>query len=1068
MFDFFLKILNMSVTASYVIIAILLIRLLLRKAPKRYSYALWSVAAFRLVCPVSFKSVFSLFSLAPFDMTAAQSQGNGALTYIPPSGQITTGIPYLNSTIIEGLQTNENSVIQSIPSLSMPQETNAGWINYENVISVLWIVGVFALLFWSVFSLIKLRNQLRTAVLYDGNVFQSEAVRSPFILGVFRPRIYIPYGLTDEQLGYVLAHERCHLRRLDHVIKPLAFFILTVHWFNPFVWLGFNLMVRDMEMSCDDVVLGRDATAKKAYSTTLLTIASNRRFPSPTPLAFGETGVKARIKNVLSFKKPALWVTVAAVIVVCVVILLCAADPKNGEPVDPFGKNYEVDGLLYDSPATSFSYTDTNMPAFTLTADNYLIEYESHSGDILFMGGMEEFTLTKENFDKLIRSSYNGVSGWLEDDVDAAELRRNNHMAWRLHVEDIGYYVLSQKNGDILLCKGYYDSEGETDPYSDDSSIHAVFRLTEAELYSGIDLAAQTGRAYVSSRCVYMNLFSSTIGNDSGCRYIFEEDGLRIEQRRIASIGGDGVSTIYVDTWLWRELPYTEEEWFGLFSSFSGGMKFPEGDCYQPLDDDRFLLNNNGELWLVELRDIGGSNSRTAVWSIYALVPEDEMGVAYWRHHIAVSMLPSYMEISFLMDYDSMSAMCTDGHFFDDEGQYQNAVAITGDSSLRWYPYGNEMGTVESSQIYFSFMRDEKMLCTGTLYIHGEKGEYSGETVYTVSLVSDYARLVQDGDVGAIHLYIPSETTIIGQRDTRTFEEVISPAIENAIVEHNDGENKDDPDSEFFYDLETLGYLVDGELTNDVNAIYYELPKDAVVYGVLYWSEISCTDDVLVGHTGAHIPVALSFELVDGKYELTEYWEPRDGSYYVPDILEKFPDSIENDALDIHQYTLLQIQRVYAKAVDRFKMDPYAAIERLVDMVYADGTLPPEEAVKEHSIEYRELKYYGKNTLLYAFNELWKREQAEADGYYDSGSADIDGIQQDGPMYTAYTHTALLEYIAREMSAEMGEPESYAEDGMSWFTAFRKRTESVRSHLGWNEFAERYPAGALLMEIIYG
>lgn len=324
----FLKLLNMSITAGYVIVAILLVRLLLRKAPKKYSYLLWSAAAFRLCCPVSFSSVFSLFRLKLFDMSSAQQTGGASLQYVPgqivsmAQPEVNVGIPAASAVINSALPTAEQATsISTLQSLTF-------------LASCLWIIGVFALLIWAAVSYVHLRFKMDTAVLLEGNVYQSEQVRSPFILGFVRPKICIPFGLDEDALRYVLAHERCHLRRLDHLVKPFAFLLLAVHWFNPLCWLAFYLMGKDMEMSCDEKVLSDKDNVCTDYSTVLLSFAANRRFPSPSPLAFGESGVKSRIKNALKWKKPKVWVTLLATILCVAAVAACAANPaqKNTAP----------------------------------------------------------------------------------------------------------------------------------------------------------------------------------------------------------------------------------------------------------------------------------------------------------------------------------------------------------------------------------------------------------------------------------------------------------------------------------------------------------------------------------------------------------------------------------------------------------------------------------------------------------------------------------------------------------------------------------------------------------------
>lgn len=315
---------DLSLTASIVILAVLLARLLLRRAPRVYSYALWAVVAFRLICPVSFSSQFSLLGL--LNAPVAES---GQVEYVPvdivhtENPAVDLLVPELSETINRQLPQGEEQLTAD------PLEAPAA------LLTEIWLVGVLVLLIWALCSCLSLRRKMRTAVLLEGNVFQSEHVRSPFILGLVRPRIFIPYGLDDSALRCVLAHERCHLKRGDHIVKVFSFALLAIHWFNPLCWLAFHLMNRDMEMSCDEKVLAGDPDCKTSYSTVLLSFAANRRFPAPCPLAFGETGAKSRIKNALKWKRPKVWVTILAALLCLAVTAACAADPVDADPNNP-------------------------------------------------------------------------------------------------------------------------------------------------------------------------------------------------------------------------------------------------------------------------------------------------------------------------------------------------------------------------------------------------------------------------------------------------------------------------------------------------------------------------------------------------------------------------------------------------------------------------------------------------------------------------------------------------------------------------------------------------------------
>ncbi|MFY9378161.1 MAG: M56 family metallopeptidase, partial [Peptococcia bacterium] len=309
--DLFITVVNMSITASCVAIGVILVRLLLKKAPKIFSYILWAPVLFRLVCPFSFNSEFSFFNLINLNA----KQGSGAYEFVPQNIGLMQ-MPAIQSSI-GGLDGAVNaSLPEAVPAASVnPMEI---WMT---VFSLIWVFCVIALFIYSIISYVKIKRKLQTATRVDGNVFETDAIGTAFVCGFIRPKIYVPANIGDANLSYILEHERTHIRRKDYLIKPLAFLALILHWFNPLMWLCFALMSRDMEMSCDESVLHRlGDSAKGGYSNSLLLLSVKRKgILAANPLAFGENHVKDRIKNVLNFKKPAFWVIVVAVAVVCAV-----------------------------------------------------------------------------------------------------------------------------------------------------------------------------------------------------------------------------------------------------------------------------------------------------------------------------------------------------------------------------------------------------------------------------------------------------------------------------------------------------------------------------------------------------------------------------------------------------------------------------------------------------------------------------------------------------------------------------------------------------------------------------
>lgn len=308
----FLQILNMSFTGSIVIILVLMVRLLLKKAPKVFSYGLWSVVLFRLICPFSFESIFSLLP------TKATPISEDILYMEVP--KIDTGITVINNAV--------NTVLPSATPYAGVNPIQI-WIFIG---SFIWILGIIVLLGHSLFTLLHLKKNLQNAKLYKDNIFISQNIKTAFVMGFFRPQIYLPTNLNDSEREYILLHERTHIKHFDHIIKLISFLVLCIHWFNPFVWVAFFVSSRDMEMACDEAVikqLGNDV--KKDYSSSLLTLTTGRRVVGGTPLAFGEGDTKTRIKNVLNYQKPAFWVLFVTAVIVIGVALGLMSNRKEEE-----------------------------------------------------------------------------------------------------------------------------------------------------------------------------------------------------------------------------------------------------------------------------------------------------------------------------------------------------------------------------------------------------------------------------------------------------------------------------------------------------------------------------------------------------------------------------------------------------------------------------------------------------------------------------------------------------------------------------------------------------------------
>jgi beta-lactamase regulating signal transducer with metallopeptidase domain len=316
----FTTILNMSITASYVAIGVILVRILLRKAPKIFSYALWAVVLFRLICPLSFTTAFSFLGLLNVD-----SQNNtGVLKYVP------NDIGFMNTpTIQSGIGSLDSAVNSALPQATPIASVNPMQI-WMDVLSLIWIAGIVVLLSYSMFSYMKMKRQLITATLVKDNIYESDQIGTAFVCGFIHPKIYVPVGVREADLSYILEHERTHIRRKDYLIKPFAFFALILHWFNPLIWLCFKLLSRDMEMSCDESVLQKmSPDVKGSYSSSLLSLSVKRNgIFAANPLAFGESHIKARIKNVLNYKKPGFWVVILSVLILLSTAFILLSNPQ--------------------------------------------------------------------------------------------------------------------------------------------------------------------------------------------------------------------------------------------------------------------------------------------------------------------------------------------------------------------------------------------------------------------------------------------------------------------------------------------------------------------------------------------------------------------------------------------------------------------------------------------------------------------------------------------------------------------------------------------------------------------
>lgn len=453
----FITILNMSLTGAFVIAAICLARLPLKKAPKVISYCLWAVAGFRLVFPFSIESVLSLI---PFNARTI------------PTDIATQAVPRINS----GITVLNNTVSRVLPAAAPGASANPLQI-WTTVGAAVWLAGAAAMLLYGAASFILLKRKMRGAVCAEANVYEAENIKSPFVLGFFKPRIYLPAGLTERE--YVLLHERTHIRRRDHIVKLAAYVVLCLHWFNPLAWLAFLLMGADMEMSCDERVL-KEAGGKVDYSLSLLSLSTERRSIAGSPLAFGEGGVKERVKNVLKFKKHSR-------IIIILAVALAAA----------LGVGFAVSRASRDrEPLIEMTITDKENPAFWFT------EMKLNWGDRVYhVASMRDPQRGRE-------------IGYARDEVSE----------WRIY-EIEGYsrdeYLLAVESEDVWRVMSVYPPEEPVKQYILENATRKqqMERLLSVSLYA--DGTARLATPPISSYLLLPPYY-----------YTFEDDELMIHYER--------------------------------------------------------------------------------------------------------------------------------------------------------------------------------------------------------------------------------------------------------------------------------------------------------------------------------------------------------------------------------------------------------------------------------------------------------------------------------------------------------------------------------------------------------
>ena len=792
-YTFLPKLINMSLTASVAIVFVILLRLLLKKAPKVISYALWGVVLFRLLCPVSIGSDFSLYNL--FDApTAESSTMTSVMEYVPPdivhteNPSVALPVPGISNAINETLPQGREQLVAD------PMEAPMAIATY------VWMAGVLGMVVYSIISYMQLRRKLSVVVPLRDNIFIADDMKSPFVVGLFRPRIYLPCNLNDKEQEYIILHEQHHIKRLDHIVKALAFLALAIHWFNPLVWVAFILAGKDMEMSCDEAVIrkvGGDVRAD--YSASLLTLATGRRIIAGTPLAFGEGDTKGRIHNLSKWRKPAVWVVLLAA-VACIVLAIGlltnpAAErefPINGSNVSELDTEQIVEKITKAEKLEHGSQLCVN-------ADNFDLMFTSdfnwaNDGAIRFFYGKNQkfYSAQLRMFHDDNKYFITDSSEWIEQEkifllshyLDVLKYMPQEEIR-QLSLDADGYSVFMRHEGApsdyerVLKYNknGVQDSDGwyihlEVQPLHENDGggyfgsgnevIHIFYHGEQTkEQFTGELIP---GTTYVSYQCLYMNPLSSyfAAGGDSGCRYLIDEDYfttlyrnndnfVSVTHPELDTAGDDANNMIPVPNWEWQKFPYTDEEWAALYipqglGGISNISEIYDEMFYLPLTAGKFLLKMDDALWLVEL----ASNSQmgTYLWSIYSLVPESVMGSAQWELAPMFSSRSPVFRFEFDMDYTEISASCVDGLLVNWETPgvpSDHSMTFKKGAPLCWSPQDEDEIAVGDAKIHFTVRNGDVGLYSGTIYIEGDSFS-NGRRLYTATIVGTGLHLDQNSE----------------------------------------------------------------------------------------------------------------------------------------------------------------------------------------------------------------------------------------------------------------------------------------------------------------------------------
>ena len=1056
----FSNILNASIAASWMVLAVIILRFLLKNSPKWSHVALWGLVALRLLLPFSIESNLSLI---PSTETVPQE----ILRYQGTQLQTPAYLDVVSNPNFPG-------------SVSIPAGHSVDYVQWQMVdMTFIWLAGIAALLLYTAVSYLSLRRKLATAVILRENIFfQSENAGSPFVLGIIKPRIYLPYHMDQETLHHVIAHEQAHILRRDHWWKPLGFLLLTIHWFNPVMWLAYVLLCRDIELACDEKVIKEMGSAQRAdYTQALVSCSVNHRHIAACPLAFGEVGVKERVKSVMNYRKPAFWVIVLS-IVACTVVAVCfLTDPQKLTIYDIFDQNgysvinqEEVDITLY--------VEKSKLPDSIYTAEGHTFEpnevlaYSTETSRIYLHKAM----ISNES-DELLYLIFDCAydlpeSGSFVSPYQYTE--ENDSTQSTLHLRSKNLRDGSTTYPDALDMRGHGPGSQFAFYVSKEACMAAEGTLMIDVTCNQIEYA-KSGHGYDSQQAS-----SSQVRNPWVQEYIPGAEGIigNVDKEKFESISEDfAIGADQYGHAVFKDPHKAFDTFVVLFAD--GIALIQEQNDLSPISKSNYsaykkfgwqvdyglVETQKQAAFVTSFLDIYENSFATEVPSASTEIPSTAptAPVTKWFDYLNSSeempsagpleiTLPELPDVTFRWYPKRMEAVANgkthtlysgspilSAYFCDFTGdglpELCSTVSIDSDEKhniILVYDYANRKGyDLEERGVHdFSLRLSEdgghlyadqrvhprgESVMSGLLvfkddslqilkeitanyyitditdptkkkgfsydtatekFFEDETYDYLFRGIYSQYVIVQYA----DGTTEDIVTALNSGKASIADLDRFGIHYLAEPradsldaAIRTAILEHNRYFNT-------LFHCASFVPLQQVELSFDSDP---PQPNQVTVYGMALHYAFRPFGSGFRRTSGSHGPVAITFEVENGKYSLMEYWEAGKGENYVSSVRNKFPDEIEDAALDTTKFIDAQMQDCYAQAAAFWNSDTTAAIEELFTIIESSPlqSSNPGDYINEHPLEYRELTYYGQFTLRYCFEQFLKGGQIGLRGH---------------------------------------------------------------------------------------